>query len=180
MNKTNFQGAVLIALILLILPLGGCLAQTRADDPFSVFNGDFSASFSIEINGSDPSGRYEKKGDKETLALSSPSLLSGFTFTFTEERITLKTGDTEISADGQVGFLPRLLHSVVSQDKDGITEITSEKAEVGTVTVIKTAAVTYRFDKDGTPISAFGTVNGVEFRLTFTDFSSLESKGANG
>ena len=162
MNKTIFHGAVLIALILLILPLGGCLAQTRADDPFSVFNGDFSASFSIEINGSAPSGRYEKKGDKETLALSSPSLLSGFTFTFTEERITLKTGDTEISADGQLGLLPRLLHSVVSQDKDGITEITSEKAEVGTVTVTLDETSTWTLTAD-TWITEFdGDLSNVE------------------
>ncbi len=172
MKKKYLLVAVALLLSVLSLLMTGCHKSKTSADPFYIFSDVFSATLSVEISGNQSACSFEKQGDGAKITLTAPSVLSGFTFNVNNEKITLKTGETEIEADGKISFLPRLLSYVFSAKKENITEIKTEKADGYTVTLIKTETVSYRFGTDGTPISAEGIFDGKPFKVTFGSFTS--------
>lgn len=166
-----FSPAAVILAVFSVL-LTGCQKNGALSDPFYIFSGDFSAVLSVEISGNRSDCGFEKQGNGAKITLTEPSVLSGFTFTVSGEKITLKTGETEIEADGKISLLPRLLFSVFSSSKENITEIKTEKTDSYTVTLIKTETVSYRFGADGSPLSAEGVFDSMSFKIIFKNIIS--------
>ena len=171
MKKKNLFSAVAVLLAVFSVLLSGCQKNRGSSDPFSLFSDGFSATLSVEVNGSPSACDCEKQGDTAKITLISPSTLSGFTFNVNGEQITLKTGDTEVDADGKISLLPRLLFSVFSARRENIAEIKTEKTDGLTVTLIKTESSVYRFGADGSPLSVEGVFDGRTFKVTFSNFT---------
>ncbi len=174
MKKKKILAAITALLSVFSLLLTSCQGGGAADNPFHVFSGDFSAALSVEINGNPSDCVYEKQGDSAKITLVSPSVISGFVFSVNGERTTLKTGDTEVEADGRISLLPSLLFSVFSEKRESITEIKTEKTGGAVFTVIKTKSAVYRFGTDGTPLFAEGVFSGTSFKISFGSFSAAK------
>ena len=162
--------------IFLCLTIFGCAENDLRHDPFSLLYGDVTAEISLQLSGSVSTARYQKNGDVTTVTLLSPSTLRGFTFTATGESTVLSGGEVTVDANGQIGLLPRLLSSVLSEKKENITEITTERSDSGVLTVIRTPLSTYRFGADGVPVSAEGVFEEIGFKICFNAFSTAEGK----
>ncbi len=151
----------------------GCGGRTARNNPFSVFSDGFDAVLSVEINGNASKCRYEKGSEQSVLTFILPSELCGVSFTLSGSSVTLKSGETEISANERIAFLPRLISSVFSEKSDGITEIKAENTDGKVITAVKTASAVYRFDRDGAPLGAEGVLHGATFKITVNELCTV-------
>ena len=162
---------LILSLFTVSFSVFGCTDSLKSGDPFSKFHGDVTAELSLDIGGALSTCKYERLHGVTTVTLLSPSELCGFIFTARDGSITLKVGSTEIDAEGQISFLPRLLSSVLSEKRESISEISTERADGKAITSVKTPNAVYRFGADGSPISARGISEGVEFSIVFISLS---------
>ena len=125
----------------------------------------------MEINGNASACLYEKSGAETRITFTSPEVLSGFVFSVKDSSVTLKSGNTEINANERISLLPRLLSEAFSGQKENMTEISTEKTEETSITVIKTQNAVYRFNGDGTPTAIEGVINKTAFKITVNTFS---------
>ena len=176
MKKITLTLTLILPLISVLLMLFGCTDSKNVRDPFSVFHGDTSAEITVRLGESESTVSYVKTGDVTAISFLSPSALNGFSFTVEGDNAVLSGGEIQLPASGALGLLPRLLSAVFSEEKENITEITTEKSDGGILTVIRTPSATYRFAVDGTPVSAEGIFGGMAFNTCFNAFFSAEEK----
>jgi hypothetical protein len=177
MKKTR----ILFIFTLLILSLSafiGCsLLSAGNENPFSVFEKDFTAELDIALNGSDHSLIYEKQKEVKKTTLTSPSSVSGYVFLKNANKTTVSYGDLNTEATEKTSFLPNLLDTLFSAKITDVTEIKTEKTDSGTFTVVKTPCASFRFDKSGCPAEIEGAVNGIHVKITLKSFSQIASDG---
>ena len=160
----------LLLLTFTAMALCGCVFSEKIT-PFSVFEGDFIAEISAELNGTTLGLICQRQGDVTKITLTSPDGASGYVFLIDAEKTVLRYGDVETAVQGRAAFLPELITELFAKNGDEITEIKTEKTESGTITLVKTPSVSFRFNENGLPAHADGIINGADVRLTFKSFS---------
>lgn len=162
MIKSIKKLGVLLLSLVLLTALSSC-NTTRDTEPFSAFSGDVQAEVYLTLGESSSKSVFKRIGGTETVTFSEPSELSGYVFEKTGDKITLSYGDVHAEVSPSVGRIMLVSSAVFSPSKDGISSISAKEENGEKFTDIVCGDVTYRFSKDGTPISAVGFVFGVSF-----------------
>lgn len=162
MIKSIKKLGVLLLTLILLTALSSC-NTTRDTEPFSMFSGDIQAELSLTLGESTSKAVFRRIGDTETVTLYAPNELSGYVFEKTGDKITLSYDNVRTEVSPSVGRIALVSSAVFAPNADGISSISAREENGEKFTDIACGDVTYRFSRDGTPISAVGSVFGVSF-----------------
>lgn len=162
MIKNIKKLGVFLLTVILITALYSC-NTTREAEPFSAFSGDIQAEVYLTLGESTSRSVFRRIGDTETVTFSEPNELLGYVFEKTGDKITLSYSGVSTEVSPSVGRIMLISSAVFSPSNDCISSISAKKENGEKFTDIVCKDITYRFLKDGTPISAIGSVFGVSF-----------------
>ncbi len=162
MIKSIKKLGVFLLTIILLTALSSC-NTTRDTEPFSAFSGDIQAEVCLTFGESTSKFVFRRVGDTETVSFYEPNELSGYVFKKTGDKITLSYGEISTEVSPSVGRISVVTSAVFSPNADGISSISAREENGEKLTEIACGDITYRFSKDGTPISALGTASGISF-----------------
>ena len=165
--------AVLILTITLFTALSSC-DNTRDTEPFSAFSGDIRADVRLTLGESSSVYVFARTGETETVTFSEPTELSGYVFKKVGEKITLSYDGLSAEVNSSVGRISVISSAIFSPETDGISSISAKEQDGALFTEIVCGDITYRFLKDGTPVSAEGHVLGISFSAEIISIGGSE------
>lgn len=143
---------------------------TRADgDPFLVFSADFCAEIVVTCEDSECKVVYDSA--KKSIEFVLPDELSGYKLRLDNGTPYLSYGGTEIVLSQYGGRLAYIFEAAFLASAEQVSDITAQRVENKTVTVVKTEYITYTFSSDGTPLIISGYYDGAAFEMTFLSFT---------
>ena len=173
MVKSIKKFGILLLTLILLTALSSC-NTTRDTEPFSAFSGDIQAEVYLTLGESTSKSVFKRVGETETVAFFEPNELSGYVFEKTGDKITLSYGDVRTEVSPSVGRIMLVSSTVFAPSKDGISSISAREENGEKFTDIVCGNVTYRFSKDGTPVSAIGSVFGVSFSAEILSINEIK------
>lgn len=164
-KAVNFTVLLFVAII-----LTGC-AQSIHADPFAVFDGEFSVKAELVCEGNTSVFIYDSSTRR--IEFESPSELCGYAVYEDDGRVYLAFDQIQVPLSEYSDGIYEICRAVFSADSDVIKSIGTKKQSGKTLTAVDAGDFECCFDSDGLPVFASGTVDGIEFEMSFSEFSEV-------